>query len=112
MRAISVPQTGRPEMKARDPRAAVAEVFASEVRGLEPADSEALEVVRALTGRNETEVVSFGTEAGLFQAAGVSAVICGPGSIEQAHKPDEYVEEAQLAVCLDMLGRIARRLGR
>ena len=45
-----------------------------------------------------SDVVSFGTEAGLFQKAGVSAVICGPGSIEQAHKPDEYVEYCSLSV--------------
>ena len=100
-----------PEMKAKSALAGIAEVFASEVDGLEPdPDSEATAIVRALTGANETDVVSFGTEAGLFQKAGVSAVICGPGSIEQAHKPDEYVSRAQLSACLEMLSRVAEQL--
>ena len=100
-----------PEMKAKSPLADIQEVFASEVAGLEPdPQSEAVAIVRALTGGNETDVVSFGTEAGLFQQGGVSAVICGPGSIEQAHKPDEYVSRDQLAACLDMLGRVAGQL--
>ena len=48
--------------------------------------------------------------AGLFQGYGMSAVVCGPGSIEQAHKPDEFVSLDQLQHCLDMLGRPADRL--
>jgi len=48
-----------------------------------------------LTGDNETHVVSYGTEAGQFQQAGYSAVICGPGDIAQAHQPNEYIEIAQ-----------------
>jgi acetylornithine deacetylase len=58
------------------------------------------------------DVVSFGTEAGLFQMAGVSAVICGPGSIEQAHKPDEFISREQLSACLDMLSRVAGSLSK
>jgi acetylornithine deacetylase len=101
-----------PEMKAKSPLADIQEVFASEVAGLEPDPaSEATAIVRALTGKNETGVVSFGTEAGFFQKAGVSAVICGPGSIEQAHKPDEYVSRDQMVACLDMLGRVSAHLG-
>ena len=46
----------------------------------------------------------------VLRANGISSVICGPGSIFQAHKPDEYVEIAQLQACLDLLGRLARRL--
>jgi acetylornithine deacetylase len=52
-------------------------------------------LARALTGDNATGVVSYGTEAGHFQAAGYSAVVCGPGSIAQAHQPDEFIEIAQ-----------------
>ena len=48
-------------------------------------------------------MVSFGTEAGLFQELGISTVVCGPGSIEQAHKIDEYVSFDQLKLCLKML---------
>jgi acetylornithine deacetylase len=51
--------------------------------------------------------VSYGTEAGLFQSAGIPTVICGPGSIEQAHRPNEFVSLAQLAHCEDFLRRLA-----
>ena len=50
----------------------------------------------ALTGENGSSVVSYGTEAGQFQAAGYSAVVCGPGNIAQAHQPDEYLTVDQL----------------
>ncbi len=100
-----------PGMKATNPACNIVETFASEVDAMEPEpDNEATEIVRQLTGDNETGVVSFGTEAGVFQTAGVSAVICGPGSIEQAHKPDEFVTLAQLDGCLAMLARLGERL--
>ena len=100
-----------PEMKARNPVCSIEQVFSSEVDGLEPdPDSEAAQIIRDLTGQNETDVVSFGTEAGLFQKAGVSSVICGPGSIEQAHKPDEYVTREQLENCLQLLERLGTKL--
>ena len=68
-----------------------------EVGGLEPmTDSEAVALARALTGGNAVDVVSFGTEAGLFQDVGIPTVVCGPGSIDQAHKPDEFVSLEQL----------------
>jgi acetylornithine deacetylase len=60
------------------------------------ADGAAEEVVRRVTGENGTSVVSYGTEAGHFQAGGYSAVVCGPGDIDVAHKPDEYLPVAQL----------------
>jgi acetylornithine deacetylase len=85
-----------------------------EVAGLEPMDRcEAEALVRALTGdRMPTQCVSFGTEAGLFQQHGVSTVICGPGSIEQAHKPDEFVDIAQLDACLSMIEGLEEQLTR
>jgi acetylornithine deacetylase len=52
--------------------------------------------MRRLTGENKRNVVSYGTEAGQFQSAGYSAVVCGPGNIAQAHQPNEYLEVAQL----------------
>lgn len=73
-------------------------------------DSEAVALARALTGENASEVVSFGTEAGLFQAVGIDTVVCGPGSIEQAHKPDEFVTLDQLDQCLAMIERLIPRL--
>jgi acetylornithine deacetylase len=59
------------------------------------ADGEAEGLARRLTGDNATGVVSYGTEAGQFQEAGYSAVVCGPGDIAQAHQPDEYLEVTQ-----------------
>ena len=65
-----------------------------------------------LTRSNRTIAVSFATESGHFQAAGLPTVVCGPGSIDQAHKPDEYVEESQLAACLAFLDNLAGELSR
>ena len=60
--------------------------------GLKPEmDGEAERFVRRLTGDNASHVVSYGTEAGQFQSAGYSAVVCGPGDIAQAHQPDEFI---------------------
>lgn len=60
-----------------------------------------------LTGATPIPAVSYGTEAGLFQAAGVDAIICGPGDIGRAHKPDEYIERGELAACTRLLERLA-----
>ena len=54
--------------------------------------------------------MAYGTEAGLFQNAGVPALVCGPGHIEQAHKPDEFVEIAQLEACENFLRQLGRSL--
>ena len=61
---------------------------------------------------NGAIAVSFATEGGHFQAAGLSTIVCGPGSIDVAHKPDEFVDEAQLVACLDFLERLAEDLSR
>ena len=73
-----------------------------------PAEALAL----GLTRSNGAVAVSFATEAGHFQAAGIPTVVCGPGSINQAHKPDEFVDGAQLAACLEFLERLADGLSR
>lgn len=101
----------RPAMQAVSADADIVTHVVGEVEGLQPAsDSEAVRIVAELTGSDEADTVAFGTEAGLFQQAGMSAVICGPGSIEQAHKADEYVAPEQLEACLDMLARLGDRL--
>ena len=65
--------------------------------GLKPENNgEAENLVRKLTGNNSTSKVSYGTEAGQFQQAGYSSIICGPGSIEQAHQANEYLDKTQL----------------
>ena len=76
-----------------------------------PVDSEAVKFVHALTGGNSTGKITFGTEGGLFQQAlGTPAVVCGPGNIAVAHKPDEHVSEAQMAQCDRMLERLVDKL--
>jgi acetylornithine deacetylase len=100
-----------PAMRGIAPDAGITTEVIGEVAGLEPVpDNEARRIVAELTGANSADVVSFGTEAGLFQALGMSVVVCGPGSIEQAHKPDEFVSEMQLQACLDMLIGLERKL--
>lgn len=76
-----------------------------------PIDSDAIRLVQSLTGANTTRKVAFGTEAGLFdQDLGVPCVICGPGSMAQGHKPDEYITIDQLERCEAMLDRLIERL--
>jgi acetylornithine deacetylase len=70
------------------------------------ADSSAVARARELSGANAVETVAYGTEAGLFQQAGIPAVVCGPGSIDQAHKPDEFVKLSELAACEKFLRRL------
>lgn len=67
-------------------------------------------LVKRLTRTNTTSTVSFATEAGQFQAAGLSTVVCGPGSIRQAHQADEYIELAQIETCMGFMRRLAAEL--
>jgi len=100
-----------PAMQAVHPDAGIVTHTIGEIAGLEAMpDSEAVKLVYELTGANTTDFVCFGTEAGLFQQIGIPAVVCGPGSIEQAHKPDEFVELDQLDQCLAMLDRLGDKL--
>ncbi len=106
-----VADTLLPAMQAVHPEAGITTETVGEVAGLEPMDrNDARALVAELTGANAAHVVPFGTEAGLFQALGLDAVVCGPGSIDQAHKPDEFVAIDQLAACLQMLDRLAESL--
>jgi len=72
-------------------------------------DSPALRLACAVTGSNRSYSVAYGTEAGLFQRAGIPAVICGPGSIVQAHKADEFIALEQLDQCAGFLRRLVAR---
>lgn len=100
-----------PAMRAVTPLADIETEIIGEVAGLEPMEANAArDLVAALTGANDAECVPFGTEAGLFQEWGLSVVVCGPGSIAQAHKPDEYVSRDQLSQCLSMLEGLGARL--
>ena len=100
-----------PQMRAVSPLADIVTEVIGEVDGLIPtSENEAREIALALTGGNGAGLVPFGTEAGIFQAMGMQAVICGPGSIEQAHKPDEFIALDQLAQGIGFLERLSDRL--
>ena len=82
-----------------------------DVPGLRPEDEGPAEtLVRRLTGDNGQSVVSYGTEGGQFQRGGFSTVICGPGSIEQAHQPDEFISVAQFDAGADFMKRLIGEL--
>jgi acetylornithine deacetylase len=102
-----------PAMRAVSPACDIVIRTVGEVEGLQVVDeSEARNIVTELTGCHHADVVPFGTEAGLFQSAGISSIICGPGSIEQAHKPDEFIAIDQLAACLKMLDKLSVKLAK
>ena len=92
------------DMKKKYQDASIKKKIIGEIIGFNRVkDSKACEFVSSITGDNEREVVSFGTEAGLFQEIGISTVVCGPGSIEQAHKIDEFIELSEIKECLSFL---------
>lgn len=100
------------EAKARVPQAAIETRAMTNVRGLEmaPADAAHWPLAMRLSDRNRAEAVAYGCEAGIFQGAGLPVVICGPGSIDQAHQPNEYIEAEQLTRGVQMLARVAQEL--
>ncbi len=103
----------QPAMRAIAPDAGFTWNQLSMTPGLDSAeDDEAVELAKNLTGANATSKVAFGTEAGLFQKAGIPTVICGPGSIDQAHKPNEFVSLDQVALCEAMMRRLVDRVCR
>lgn len=98
-------------MKAENALCRIAATTALDILPLrEEPDSCAVALCLQLTGRNTTLSADYGTEAGLFQSAGHSTVVCGPGSIEQAHAPDEFIEEDQLGQCERFLHRLIETL--
>lgn len=100
-----------PEMRSVFPQADITTEVVGAVEGLLPADkNEALEIVSSLTGEKDPGVVPFCTEAGIFQTMGMDCVICGPGSIKQAHKANEFVSIDQMRRCISMLEGLGDRL--
>ena len=98
-----------PEMRKIYSNSSIKKKIIGEIIGFDrDTKSDACELVSSLTGDNSREVVSFGTEAGLFQEIGISTVVCGPGSIEQAHKVDEYIVLDELKKCLNLLEGIKK----
>ncbi|TNF65124.1 MAG: acetylornithine deacetylase [Rhodobacteraceae bacterium] len=99
-------------MKAVHPEARIDVDARFRVPPLRPEErGEAEGLARAITGDNATHVVSYGTEAGQFQEAGYSAVVCGPGDIAQAHQPNEFITLAQFRAGQDFMEGLLDRLG-
>ena len=99
------------EMQAIHPDTGITVDIRGDIPGCRPEmATEAEALCRALTGDNAEHVVSYGTEAGIFQDGGYSACICGPGNIEQAHQPDEFIEKSQLAAGEAFMDRLIDRL--
>ncbi len=97
-----------PGLKEGSPDASIVTTQTSGVPPLEaPEGSQAVSLALKLAGQNETHAVSYGTEGGLFENAGFSSVVIGPGDIAQAHAPDEFIEESELGKCSAFLDRLA-----
>ncbi|NIP13557.1 MAG: acetylornithine deacetylase [Pseudomonadales bacterium] len=104
-------QTLEPEMRAVHPDAGIE----FEIRAQVPAfqalgDDQAVTLARQLTGQNGMESVPYGAEAGQFQEAGHSVVMCGPGSIDQAHQPNEFITLKQLEAGTGFIRRLIEQL--
>lgn len=100
-----------PEMKAVSPEAGFSWARYARIPALGLPEKHALtDMVKALTGSNSTGKVSYGTEGGLFQEAGIPTIVCGPGAIAQAHQPDEFIAESEIAACERFLRRLVETL--
>ena len=96
-----------PAMQTVAPATAIVTTPTCSVPALGPeSDGAAEALVRSLTGYNACDAVAYAAEAGQFQQAGFSTVVCGPGSIDQAHQPNEYIEKTQVQACIDFMGRL------
>lgn len=104
-------KTLREEMQLVSSNASIDTVTEGAVAGLEPVeDSPAFDLVSKVLGTSERRVAAFATEAGLYQEAGIPAVVCGPGSIDVAHQPDEYISLEDLERCLTMMKGLGEEL--
>lgn len=96
-----------PEMQRIEPNAAIKLELLNSAPGMNMQETdEIVKLATALSRNKPNGAVSYGTEGGLFQAAGIPTVICGPGDIEQAHRPNEFVSLAQLAQCEAFMQRL------
>ncbi|MBL6457088.1 acetylornithine deacetylase [Belnapia sp. T6] len=104
-------ETALPPLRAVHPTAALDIAVRSSLPALDLAEDASLTLlVQRLTGRNAPGRVSYGTEAGIYQGAGIPSIVCGPGHIAQAHQPEEWVAESELQSCLGFLRRLAGTL--
>jgi acetylornithine deacetylase len=97
----------KPRFEAFSPQAEIKFCTCFDIPPLMPtANNPGQKILGGLTGNPVTEAVSFATEGGFFQKLGTHVLVCGPGSIDQAHKADEYVEKSQLTACVDLLRQV------
>jgi acetylornithine deacetylase len=100
-----------PELKAVDPACGFAWREYSHIPGMGlPPEHALATLVKSLAGSNSAGCVSYGTEGGLFERAGIPTLVCGPGHISQAHRPDEFVAESELLACERFLRALKERL--
>ncbi|HJS32909.1 MAG TPA: acetylornithine deacetylase [Alphaproteobacteria bacterium] len=105
-----VDTTLTPEMRRVAPASGVTWRELSRFPGLSTDENaEITQIVKSASGGNSTGKVAFGTEAGLYQGSGIPTIVCGPGSIDQAHKPDEFVALEQIALCEEFIRRLVLR---
>ena len=108
-----VAATALPALARYTDKVAIDTVTEIEVPGLDPEPGSPAETLALkLTRSNRTIAVAYATEAGRFQGAGIPTVVCGPGDIAQAHKPDEFIDPDQLARCEAFVGRLIGHLTR
>jgi len=100
-----------PRMQRAHPQAGVSLELTGSIPGLSPDEQSSIaQLTQSLLRPRPSAKVSYGTEAGFFQQSGIPSIVCGPGSIEQAHKPDEFVPLSQLAECERFLQRLVGRM--
>ena len=99
------------EMRRRAPACRIAVEQMTNAPAFAPQDDNpAADLAKSITGHNSTDVVAYAAEAGQFQEAGFSTVICGPGSIDQAHQPNEYITLEQVRLGADFMRRLIERM--
>ncbi|MBE0612621.1 MAG: acetylornithine deacetylase [Burkholderiales bacterium] len=100
-----------PEMQRTDPGTSISFETRAEIPGLDTGEAdEVTRLAQALSRNPSSSKVAYATEGGLFQRAGIPAIICGPGSISQAHKPDEYITLEQVALCESFMERLLAQM--
>eukprot|EP01037_Dinobryon_pediforme_P009343 gene9343-9424_t len=106
-----VAETIEPAMRAVDPACGFSYEVIGDIPGMGLPETHALtSLIKQVTGSNSTGKVSYGTEGGIYEGAGIPTIVCGPGSIQQAHKPDEWIAQSQLDECDRFIRGLARRL--
>ena len=106
-----VARTIEPAMHAVDPTTGFSYEVIGDIPGMGLSEvHELTAITKQVTGSNSTGRVSYGTEGGIYEASGIPTIVCGPGSIQQAHQPDEWIEQAQLDSCDAFIRKLALRL--